>query len=77
MSINIKTQQTVIDALSMDCRNHRKTVLCHTPSGVRTDAELFISSQDRLAELFAGEVGSPPKKPPIWPLPFGTEWVSS
>ena len=58
MSINIKTQQTVIDALSKDCRNHRKTVLCHTPSGVRTDAELFISSQDRLAELFAGEVGS-------------------
>ena len=58
MSINVKTQQTVIDALSMDCRNHRKTVLCHTPSGVRTDAELFISSQDRLAELFTGEVGS-------------------
>ena len=58
MSINVKTQQTVIDALSMDCRNHRKTVLCHTPSGVRTDAELFISSQDCLAELFTGEVGS-------------------
>ena len=58
MSINVKTQQTVIDALSMDCRNCRKTVLCHTPSGVRTNAELFISSQDRLAELFAGEVGS-------------------
>ena len=58
MSINVKTQQTVIDALSMDCRNRRKTVLCHTPSGVRTNAELFISSQDRLAELFAGEVGS-------------------
>ena len=58
MSINVKTQQTVIDALSMDCKNHRKTVLCHTPSGVRTDAELFISSQDRLAELFTCEVGS-------------------
>ena len=58
MSINVKTQQTVIDALSMDYRNRRKTVLCHTPSGVRTNAELFISSQDRLAELFAGEVGS-------------------
>ena len=58
MSINVKTQQTVIDALSMDYKNHRKTVLCHTPSGVRTDAELFISSQDRLAELFTGEVGS-------------------
>ena len=58
MSIHVKTEQTVIDALSMDCRNHRKTVLCHTPSGVRTDAELFISSQDRLAELFTGEVGS-------------------
>ena len=58
MSVNVKTQQTVIDALSMDCKNHRKTVLCHTPSGVRTDAELFISSQDRLAELFTCEVGS-------------------
>ena len=58
MSINVKTQQTVIDALGMDCRNRRKTVLCNTPSGVRTNAELFLSSQDRLAELFAGEVGS-------------------
>ena len=54
----MKTQQAVIDALSMDFKNHRKTVLCHTPSEVRTDAEIFISSQDRLAELFTGEVGS-------------------
>ena len=58
MSINVKTQQAVIDALSRDCKNHRKTVLCHTPSEVRTDAEIFISSQDRLVELFTGEIGS-------------------
>ena len=54
----MKTQQAVIDALSMDDKNHRKTVLCHTPSEVRTDAEIFISSQDRLVELFTGQIGS-------------------
>ena len=54
----MKTQQAVIDALSRDDKNHRKTVLCHTPSEVRTDAEIFISSQDRLVELFTGEIGS-------------------
>ena len=58
MSIDVKAQQVVIDALSMDCRNFRKTVLCNTPSGVRSDAGIFISSQDRLAELFTGEGGS-------------------
>ena len=51
-------QQAVMDALSMDRKNHRKTVLCHTPSEVRTDEEIFISSQDRLAELFTCQVGS-------------------
>ena len=54
----MKTQQAAFDALSRDCKNHRKTVLCHTPSEVRTDAEIFISSQDRLVELFTGEIGS-------------------
>ena len=39
-------------------RNHRKTVLCHTPSEAGTDAGIFISSQDRLAELFTSELGS-------------------
>ena len=58
MSINVKAQQAVVDALSMDDKNHRKTVLCHTPSEVRTDAEIFISSQDRLVELFTGQIGS-------------------
>ena len=54
----MKAQQAVVDALSMDDKNHRKTVLCHTPSEVRTDAEIFISSQDRLVELFTGQIGS-------------------
>ena len=54
----MKAQQAVIDALSLDGKNHRKTVLCHTPSEVRTDAGIFISSQDRLAELFTSELGS-------------------
>ena len=56
MSIDVKAQQVVIDALSMDCRNFRKTVLCNTPSGVRSDAGIFISSQDRLAELLLVKV---------------------
>ena len=58
MSINVNAQQAVIDALSIDCKNHRKTVLCHTLSEVRTDAEIFISSQDRLVELCTSELGS-------------------
>ena len=58
MSINVKAQQAVIDALCMDHRNLRKTVLCHNPSEVRADAELFLSTQDRLAELFTSEIGS-------------------
>ena len=58
MSINVKAQQAVIDALCMDCKNLRKTVLCHTPSEIRADAGIFLSTQDRLVELFTSEIGS-------------------
>ena len=58
MSINVKAQQTVIDALCMDHKNLRKTVLCHSPSEIRADAGIFLSTQDRLVELFTSEIGS-------------------
>ena len=54
----MKAQQAVIDALCMDCKNLRKTVLCHTPSEIRADAGIFLSTQDRLVELFTSEIGS-------------------
>ena len=54
----MKAQQTVIDALCMHHKNFRKTVLCHTPSEIRADAGIFLSTQDRLAELFTSEIGS-------------------
>ena len=54
----MKAQQTVIDALYLDHKNLRKTVLCHTPSEVRTEPGIFVSTQDRLVELFTSETGS-------------------
>ena len=57
-SINAKAQQTVIDALCMDHKNLRKTVLCHTPSELRAETGIFLSTQDRLVELFTSEMES-------------------
>ena len=54
----MKAQQTVIDALCMDHKNLRKTVLCHTPSELRAEAGIFLSTQDRLVELFTSEMES-------------------
>ena len=54
----MKAQQTVIDALCMDHKNLRKTVLCHTPSELRAGTGIFLSTQDRLVELFTSEMES-------------------
>ena len=54
----MKAQQAVIDALFFDHKNLRKTVLCHTPSEVRIEPGIFLSTQDRLVELFTSETGS-------------------
>ena len=54
----MKAQQTVVDALCMDHKKLRKTVLCHTPSERRADPGFFLSTQDRLVELFTSGMES-------------------
>ena len=57
-SIDVKAQQIIVDALGKDHRNFRKTVLCHTPSELRAEAGIFLSTQDRLGELFTSGMES-------------------
>ena len=54
----MKAQQIVVGALGKDHRNFRKTVLCHTPSELRAEAGIFLSTQDRLGELFTSGMES-------------------
>ena len=59
----MKAQQIVVDALGNDPVNWRKNVLCHNPSELRADdekkeAKIFLSTHDRLAELFTSRTGS-------------------
>ena len=56
--IDVKAQQIVIDALACDPKNVQKIVLCHTPSKLRADSGMFLSTQDRLQELFASSSDS-------------------
>ena len=56
--IDVKAQQIVIDALACNPKNVQKIVLCHTPSKLRADSGMFLSTQDRLQELFASSSDS-------------------
>ena len=56
--IDVKAQQIVLDALARDRKNVQKVILCHTPSKLRADSGMFLSTQDRLQELFASSSDS-------------------
>ena len=56
--IDVKAQQIVVDALACDPKNAHKIVLCHTPSKLRAESDMFLSTQDRLQELFASNSDS-------------------
>ena len=56
--IDVKAQQIVVDALACESKNAQKIVLCHTPSKLRAGSDLFLSTQDRLQELFASSSDS-------------------
>ena len=56
--IDVKAQQIVVDALACDPKNAQKIVLCHTPSKLRAESDMFLSTQDRLQELFASSSDS-------------------
>ena len=58
MIVDLKAQQLVVDALGKDPANWRKNVLCPNASKLKTDAEMFLSTQDRLAELFTSKTES-------------------
>ena len=58
MIVDLKAQQLVVDALGRDPANWRKNVLCPNASKLKTDAEMFLSTQDRLAELFSSKTES-------------------
>ena len=51
-TIDIQAQQIVIDALASDPKNNQKTILCHTPSKLNAESGMYLSTQDRLQELF-------------------------
>ena len=57
-SIDIRAQQIVVDALALDPKNSQKTILCHTPSKLSAEPGVFLSTQDRLQELFMNEHNS-------------------
>ena len=57
-TIDVKAQQIVIDALACDRKNVQKIILCHTPSKLSAESGMFLSTQDRLQELFASSVDS-------------------
>ena len=55
--IDVRAQQIVIDALRLDPldpKNLQKIFLCHTPSKLSAESGMYLSTQDRLQELFAG-----------------------
>ena len=56
--IDVKAQQIVVDALACEPKNAQKIVLCHTPSKLRAGSDMFLSTQDRLQELFASSPDS-------------------
>ena len=56
--IDVKAQQIVIDALACDPKNIQKTILCHPPSKLSAESGMFLSTQDRLQELFASSFDS-------------------
>ena len=56
--IDVRAQQIVVDALASESKNAQKIVLCHTPSKLRAGSDLFLSTQDRLQELFASSSDS-------------------
>ena len=51
--IDVRAQQIVIDALRLDPKNIQKIILCHTPSKLSAEPGMYLSTQDRLQELFA------------------------
>ena len=57
-AIDVKAQQIVVDALACEPKNAQKIVLCHTPSKLRAGSDMFLSTQDRLQELFASSSDS-------------------
>ena len=56
--IDVRAQQIVVDALARGSKNTQKIVLCHTPSKLTAGSDLFLSTQDRLQELFASSSDS-------------------
>ena len=57
-TIDIRAQQIVVDALARDPKNSQKTILCHTPSKLSAEPGMYLSTQDRLQELFINEHNS-------------------
>ena len=51
-TIDINAQQIVVDALAKNPKNIQKTILCHTPSKLSAEPGMYLSTQDRLQELF-------------------------
>ena len=51
-TIDINAQQIVVDALAKNPKNNQKTILCHTPSKLSAEPGMYLSTQDRLQELF-------------------------
>ena len=56
--IDVRAQQIVVDALARGSKNTQKIVLFHTPSKLTAGSDLFLSTQDRLQELFASSSDS-------------------
>ena len=54
-TIDINAQQIVVDALAKNPKNNQKTILCHTPSKLSAEPGMYLSTQDRLQELFTSE----------------------
>ena len=50
--ISVSAQQIIIDALGAKKQHWNKTVLCHTQANFSSNAGLFLSTHDRLQELF-------------------------
>ena len=51
-TIDINAQQIVVDALATNPKNNQETILCHTPSKLSAESGMYLSTQDRLQELF-------------------------
>ena len=57
-SIDTRARQIVVDALALNPKNSQKTILCHTPSKLIAESGMYLSTQDRLQELFTNERNS-------------------